>query len=190
MNKLCLLTNLSSSDIAAWAQAIVSSIAIIVGAIVVFWQTRRARLELSEREARKLDGLVYLLIHLKESALEARAEKKSLQRLPLGHPTEPSKRFQELADEIQRFPLEAALAPVQIDSLLTIRRVVKGMLPYVDSEPELDLNSDNERIFQEYAEVLDGRILLFQEEADRLMKGKQMRHAVPRNWKSYRDSRS
>ena len=107
MNQLCLLTNLSSSDIAAWAQAIVSSVAIIAGASVVFWQTRRARLDQSEREARVLDGLALLLIHLKESAQAARIEKKKLERLPPKHPAEPSARFQQLIEAIHRFPLEA-----------------------------------------------------------------------------------
>lgn len=56
MNQLCLLTNLNSSDIAAWAQAIVSSIAIIAGASVVFWQTRLARLDLNGANVDRIDG--------------------------------------------------------------------------------------------------------------------------------------
>ena len=57
MSQLCFLTNLSSSDMAAWVQAVASSLAIIVGAGAVYWQTRRARLEQSEREARALDAI-------------------------------------------------------------------------------------------------------------------------------------
>ena len=81
---------MSSSDIAAWAQAIVSMVAIIVGAVVVYWQTRRARLEQSKREARELNGLALLLIHLKETAIEAHAERNKIERLPYGHSAEPS----------------------------------------------------------------------------------------------------
>ena len=75
MNELCVLTNLSSSDVAAWAQATVGAIAIVVGAGAVFWQVRRNRMDLSEREARAHDGLARLLIHLKDCAVESRAEK-------------------------------------------------------------------------------------------------------------------
>jgi hypothetical protein len=183
MNQLCLLTNLSSSDIAAWAQAIVSSIAIIVGAFVVFWQTRRARLEQTEREARVLDGIAYLLIHLKESANEARAEKKKLERLPLGHPAEPSARFKELTESIHRFPLEAAQGAVPIEALLVSRRVANELLPLVGPEPELDVNPDYEHWFHEYIRILDRQILFLQDEAKRLMKGKRVHHAVVQNEK-------
>lgn len=94
---------MSSSDIAAWAQAIVSMVAIIVGAVVVYWQTRRARLEQSKREARELNGLALLLIHLKETAIEARVERKKIERLPHGHLAEPSARFFQLMEACQAF---------------------------------------------------------------------------------------
>ena len=178
MNQLCLLTNLSSSDMAAWAQAIVGSVAIIIGACVVFWQTRRARLDQSEREARILGGLALLLIHLKESAQEARTEKKKLERLPLEHPAEPSSRFYQLVETIHRFPLEAVHGAVPMDALLTSRRVGKELLPYVSAEPELDLDSDHERWFQEYVGVLDRQIFFLQEEAMRLMEGKPTRYVA------------
>ena len=181
MNQLCLLTNLTSSDVAAWSQAIVSSVAIIVGAWVVFWQTRLTRLEQTEREARTLDGLAYLLFHLKESALEARAEKKKLERLPPGHPSEPITRFQELAESVHRFPLEAVQGPVPIEVLLVTRRVANGLLPLVSPEPELDVNPDHEHWFQEYVVILDRQILFLHDEAKRLMKGKRVRHAVVQN---------
>ena len=178
MNQLCFLTNLTSSDIAAWAQAIVSSIAIIVGALAVFWQARRARLEQSEREARVLDGLAHLLIHLKDCAHEARTERKKFHRLPIGHPTEPSTRFQELAEAIHRFPLEVAQGEVPLEALLNARRVAKEMLPVVGPEPELDVNQDFERIFHEYTTILEQQIRLLRVEAQRLMKGKHARHAA------------
>ena len=101
MNELCVLTNLSSSDVAAWAQATVGAFAIVVGAGAVFWQVRRSRMELSEREARAHDGLARLLIHLKDCAVEARAEKRKTERWPAGHPAEPSSRFKELAEAIR-----------------------------------------------------------------------------------------
>lgn len=181
MNQLCSLTNFTSSDIAAWAQAIVSSIAIIVGAFVVFLQTRRARLEQTEREARVLDGIAYFLIHLKESAHEARAEKKKLVRLPQGHPAEPSARFKELTESIHRFPLEVAQGAVPIEALLVTRRVSNELLPLVGPEPELDVNPDHEDWFHEYVKILDKQILSLQDEAKRLMKGKRERHAAVQN---------
>ena len=60
MNQLCFLTDLTGSDVAAWAQAVVGMLAIIAGAIAVHWQIRRGRLELAEREARAYDGLARL----------------------------------------------------------------------------------------------------------------------------------
>lgn len=173
MNKLCFLTNLSSSDIAAWAQAIVSSIAIIAGASVMVWQTGRTRLEQSEREARMLDGLALLVIHLKESAHEARAERKKLERLPPNHPAEPSARFQQLVEAIHRFPLEAIHGAVPMDALLTSRRIGKELLPYVGPEPELDAIVSNDQWFTKYIEILDRQITSVQEESRRLVNGKR-----------------
>jgi hypothetical protein len=171
MNMFCLLTNMSSSDIAAWAQAIVSSIAIIVGALVVYWQTRQTRLEQSEREARALDGLALLLVHLKDTAKEARTEKRKIERLPHGHPADPSARFLQLMEAIGRFPLEAIHGAVPMNALLTSQRVGKELLPYVGPEPELDVIQINEQGFTEYIGILDKQILSLQEEAKRLMDG-------------------
>lgn len=178
MSQLCFLTNLTSSDVAAWAQAVVSAIAIIVGACAVNWQTRRARLEQCEREARVLNGLVRLLTHLKDSAQDARAERKKFHRWPIGHPAEPSTRFQELAEAIRRFPLEAAQGEVPLEALLNARRVAKEIQFAVGPEPELDVNPDFEHIFHEYTAILDQQILLLQVEAQRLMKGERPRYAA------------
>lgn len=169
---LWLLGNMSSSDIAAWAQAFVSSIAIIVGAWVVSWQTRRARLEQSEREARALDGLALLLVHLKETAKEARAEKRKIKRLPHAHPAEPSTRFLQLMEAINRFPLEAVHGAAPMDALLTSQRVGMEIQPYVGPEPELDVIQSNEQWFTEYIGLLDKQILFLQKEAKRLVDGK------------------
>ena len=173
MNQLCLLTNLTSSEAASWAQAFVSSVAITVGAWVVIWQTRRTRLEQTEREARVLDGLAHLLFHLIDVAHEARAEKKKMERLPVGHPAEPSTRFQELSEAIHRFPLEAAQGKVPLEALLEARLVAKGLLPLVGPEPELDVNPDLERTFQEYVAILQQQILQLQDKARYLMKGER-----------------
>ena len=172
MNQLCLLTNLSSSDVAAWAQAIVSSIAIIAGAWVLSWQTRHARLEQSEREARMLDGLAMLLIHLKESALLARAEKKKLARIPSEHPAKPSTTYRRLVEAIQHFPFEALHGAAPMDALLISQQVGNELLPYVGPEPELDVNPDHEDWFLEYIQILDRQITFLQEEAKRLIEGK------------------
>ena len=143
-----------------------------------FWQTRRARLERSEREARILDGLAHLLIHLKSVACEARAERRKLLRWPIGHPAEPSTRFVELSEAIHRFPLEAAQGEVPIEALLNARRAAKEMQPLVGPEPELDVNPNFERTFLEYVTILDEQILLLRGEARRLMKGGRARHAA------------
>ena len=60
MNQLCLFTGLSSSDLAAWVQAI-GSIAAVVGAVwIALWQSRKqhkASLDLlkAERASTKLE---------------------------------------------------------------------------------------------------------------------------------------
>lgn len=172
MNQLCFLTNLSSSDVAAWAQAIVSSVAIIVGAWVVSWQTHRTRLAQNEREAHTLAGLALLISHLKEAAHEARAEKKKLRLLPLGHPAEPSYRFQQLIEVIHRFPLETIHGAIPMDALLTSQRVGKELLPYVGPEPELDVNPANDQTFTKYIEVFDRQVAALEAEGRRLMSGK------------------
>ena len=178
MNELCLLTNLSTSDIAAWAQAGVGAIAMAVGAGAVYWQVRRGRLEQSEREARAHDGLARLLIHLKDSAIEARAEKRKTERWPPGHPAEPSTRFRELAEAIQRYPLEAIHAEVPFEALLNARRASKEMWLLVGPEPELDVNPNFERTFHQYVAVLEQQILLLRAEAQRLLRGERARHAA------------
>lgn len=173
-----MLTNLTSAEVAAWVQALVSSVAIVVGALVVIWQTYRARLERSEREARVLDGLALLLIHLKECAQAARSERKKLARLSHNHPAEPSTRFQELLDAMYRFPLEAAHGAVPMNAILVGRRTAKELLPYIGPEPELDTNPDYERVFPEYVRTLDSQVLVLQEEARRLRKGGRALYAM------------
>lgn len=178
MNTLCFSTNLSSSDMAAWAQAVVSSIAIVVGALVVWWQTRRARLDQSEREARVLEGIAHLLMHLKDCAGEARAERKKLQMWPVVHPEEPSTRFIEMSEVLQRYPLEVAPGEVSVEAILNARRVAKALLPIVGPEPELDTNPQFENAFNECVQILDQQIILLRTEAQRLFKGQQAHHAV------------
>ena len=178
MNELCVLTNLSSSDVAAWAQATVGAIAIVVGAGAVFWQVRRNRMDLSEREARAHDGLARLLIHLKDCAVESRAEKRKIERWAAGHPAEPSSRFKELAEAIRRYPLEAIHAELPFEALLNARRAASEMWPLVNPEPELDVNPNFERTFQEYVGLLEQQILLLRAEAQRLLKGERARHAA------------
>lgn len=178
MNKLCFLTNLSTSDFAAWAQAGVGALAMMVGACAVFWQVKRARMELSEREARAHDGLARMLVHLKDAAIEARAEKKSINRLAGNDPTEPSSRFKELAEAIQRYPLEAIHAEVPFEALLNARRVAKEMWRLVDETPELDARQDSETLFNAYIGALEQQILLLRGEAERLLKGERARHAA------------
>jgi hypothetical protein len=178
MNELCVTTNLSSSDMATWAQAVVSSIAIVVGAIVVFWQTCRARLDQSEREARVLEGIAHLLIHLRDCAGEARAERKKIHRCPAGHPEEPSTRFIEIADALQGYPLEAAPGEISVEAILNARRVAKALQPIVGPQTELDVNPDFEKAFHDYAQILDQQIVLLRTEANHLFKGKPAHHAV------------
>lgn len=178
MNQLCFLTNLTSSEIAAWFQAIVSSIAIIVGAWFVVWQTRRARLEQCEREAHMLNGLAHLLAHLKVCAQQARAERKKLARFPPGYPAEPNTRFLALSEAIHRYPLEAVQGEVPLEALLNARLIATEIQPLVGPEPELDVDPNFENFFQSHINILDQQILQLRNEAKRLMKGERVHHAA------------
>jgi hypothetical protein len=178
MNNLCFFASLSSSDVAAWAQATVGAIAMIVGAFAVFHQVRRNRMELSERESRMHDGLARVLIHLKDCAIEARAEKKRTERWPLGHPAEPSSRFKELAQAIRQYPLDAIHAELPFEALLNAQRVATEIWPLVDPAPELTINQNSETVFRSYITLLEDQILLLRAEAVRLLKGERARHAA------------
>ena len=178
MNELCLLTSMSSSDVASWAQACVGALAMLVGTGAVFWQVRRGRMELSERESRAHDGLARMLTHLKNCAAQARIEKRSVERLLVGNPAEPSAQFKELADAVHRYPLEAIHAEVPLEALLTARRVAREMWPLLEPTPEIDIDQDKERAFQRCVGVLEEQISLLRGEAKRLLNGERARHAA------------
>ena len=173
MNNLCLFTNLTSSDIAAWSQAVVGSIAIVVGAYFVVWQVRRSRLQEYEREASELLGLARLLIHLRDGAVEARLEKRKLKRWPHGHPAEPATRFLELAEAIFRVPLENVHGDAALEALLNTRRVAKEIQPLVGPEPELNVNPDFQSTYEAYIKIIDQQIEVLRKEAKALLQGKR-----------------
>jgi hypothetical protein len=173
VNNLCLLTDLSSSDVAAWAQAVVGSVAILVGARFVVWQVRRGRLEACEREASGLYGLARLLVHLRDLATEARLEKHKLERWPPGHPAEPATRFTELAEAVHAFPFESVHGEVAFEALLNARRVAREMGPLVSPEPELEVNQNYRVVFEAYIVILNEQIELLRLEATRLLRGER-----------------
>lgn len=178
MNELCLLTNLTSSDVAAWVQAAVGSIAIAVGAYFVVWQVRRGRLHECEREANELNGLARLLVHLRDNAVEARLEKRKLERWPHGHPAEPSTRFIELAEAVLRMPLENVRGDAAFEALLNARRVAREIQPLVGPEPELDVAPNFQATFETYTKILDQQIEVLRKEARSLLKGQRTIYTV------------
>lgn len=178
MNNLCLLTNLTSSDVAAWAQAVVGSLAIVVGAVVVRWQVKRGREELLVREARRLDALARLLVHLRNAAEEARAEKRKLHRFPPGHPAEPHARFVEIAQAVATHPLENFEGEVAFEAMLNARRVAREAEFLVNPDPELDVNPNFQTTFEMYMKVLNDQIDHLRGEAGRLMKGLLTRYNI------------
>lgn len=159
---------MTSSDIASWAQAAIGSIAIVVGALVVNWQVRQGRKEAAEREARSLDGIVRLVTHLRDTAVEARAEKRKLERWPANHPAEPSTRYHELADAVHQFPFESVHGKVAFEALLNTRRAAREMQHLLGPEPELDFNKNSEEVFLAYQHLLDKQITLLRNESARL----------------------
>ena len=180
MNQLCLLTGLTSSDIASWIQAVVGAVAIVVGAIAVWWQSRRARLEVCEREASALDGIARMLVHLKETAIEAREERKKIERWPEGHPAAPSTRSQEVAEAVRGFPLGAVLNEVAFEALLVARRASREIEPLVGPDIELDVNPNFEAVFSAYTGILEQQIKQLRAEAERRLKGeKPLRESKP-----------
>ncbi|NOT18917.1 MAG: hypothetical protein HOP24_01395 [Sideroxydans sp.] len=178
MNNLCLLTNLTSADVAAWAQAVVGSIAIVVGAYFVVWQVRRGRLQECEREATELLGLARLLVHLRDGAIEARLEKRKLERWPYGHPAEPATRFLELVEAILRVPFENVHGDAAFEALLNARRVAKEIRPLVGPEPELNVNPNFQSTFEEYVKLIDQQIEILRKEAQALLQGKRTIYSV------------
>jgi hypothetical protein len=179
MNELCLLTGLTSSDIAAWAQAAIGVTAIVAGAFAVWWQTRRARLELCEREASALDGIALLLGHLKDAAVHARNEKTKIERWPAGHPAEPSSLYLEVAQAVRDFPLDSVPLEVAFEALLVARRTSREIEPLVDPTPELDEKSMRsfDLIFGTYMRTLDTQIIRLRDQAE----GRRGGHAMKRS---------
>ena len=173
MNNLCLLTNLSSSVVAAWAQAVVGSVAIAVGAYFVVWQVRRARLEICEREASHLYGLARLLVHLRDIATEARLERHKMERWPSGHPAEPATRFMELANAVHSLPLESIQGEVAFEALLNARGAARDIEPLVSPEPELEVNQNYRVVFEAYMGILNEQIELLRAEGARLLRGRR-----------------
>ena len=178
MNQLCLFTDLTSSEWAAWTQAIVGATAIVAGATAVYWQARRARLELCEREALALHGVAILLTHLKDTAIEAREERKKVDRWPQGHPGEPSSLFSEVANAVRNFPLEVVPGEVAFEAPLAARRASREIESLVGPEPELDVNKDFEPVFKANMGILEQQILKVRVEAQRRLKGEKLRHSA------------
>ncbi len=173
MNNLCLLTNLSSSNVAAWMQAVVSSVSILVGAYSVWWQVKRGRMELLKREAFALDGLARLLVHLRDYAVEARLEKRKLQRWPQGHPAEPLTRYAQLARAVTQYPLEALGADIAFEAILSAQGVAREIDALVN--PELDIYPNFQYTFEAYMLILEQQINHLRGEAQRLLKGQRTR---------------
>lgn len=173
MNNLCFITDLTSSDIAAWAQAVVGSVAIVVGAFFAVWQVCRSRREACEREASQLYGLARLLVHLRDIATEARLEKQKIERWSHGHPAEPSTRFTELASAVHALPLESVHGEVAFEALLNARRAAREIEPLVGPAPELTVNEDFRAVFEAYMGILDQQIELLRAEGARLLRGQR-----------------
>lgn len=178
MNTLCFLSGMTSADWAAWSQALVGTAGIVAGAVAIRWQVVRAQTANRERDALLHDGLARLLVHLKDGAMAARRERRSLNRLPPGHPSEPSALFTEVADAVRRYPLETIPTEVTIEAILNARRVARAVEPFVLGGPDLNTQADMEQQFDLLVGELETQILLLRGEADRLFKGHGHRHAA------------
>lgn len=135
-------------------------------------------MELLEREASALDGLARLLVHLRDCAVEARLEKRKLQRWPQGHPAEPHTRYAQLARAVNQYPLEALGADIALEAILNAQRVAREIDLLVNPEPELDINPNRQSTFEAYMKVLDQQIEHLRGEAQRLLKGQRTRFTV------------
>ena len=179
MNELCFATNLSSSDIASWAQASVSALAIVAGTGAIFWQVRRARLELAEREARAHDGLARLLVHVKDSARDARQQKllamHTFKALTSGDPPE---HFKTLAAALEGYPLDSIQSELPLEVLLNARAISRQLWPLVAMQDDLDLDGDSDARFHGHIGALESQISSLRDEASRLLRGERARHAA------------
>ena len=147
----------------------------MVGAICVVWQVKRGRIELLERDAYALDCLARLLVHLRQCAIEARLEKRKIERWPPGHPAEPHCRYMQLAHAIGRYPLEAIDSDIAFEAILNAQRVALEIGPLVSPEPEQDVNQNFQITFDAYVTILDDQIAGLRAEATRLLRGKRTR---------------
>lgn len=137
----------------------------------MFYQARRTRLDGCEREASALHGIARMLVHFRNAAIEARAEKRKIERWPAGHPAEPSTRYFELAEVVRKFPMEAVLNEVAFEALLQARRASREMELLVGPEAELDVNQQHGQVFANYLQIIDDQIKQVREEAERRKEG-------------------
>ena len=171
MNELCLFTKLTSSEIAAWAQATVAALAIFIGALVVVWQTRQTRIEAGEREARKLDGLA-LLINYAVRCSEKTIEELHVSRTyPQAERWDPSKKFQSIFKDIAQYPIDSAPGKVPVEALLASRAAMDQLYLLIGPEPTLGQQPMDGLVFSECIETMKKQIDLLQDEATNLRKG-------------------
>lgn len=179
MNELCFLTNLTSSDVAAWAQAIVSSLAIVIGVLVVGWQTHQTRLEAGKREARSLDGLALLIAHAVRCAETTKDELYKSRTCPQAERWDPSKRFQSLVKDIERFPIESVQGEAPVEALLASRAAMDQLYLLIGPEPTLGQLPMDGLDFSECIETMNRQVDLLRAEARSLMKGMRVRYTAP-----------
>lgn len=88
MNQLCFITNLTSSDMAAWVHTIGTIIAILAAVGVAWWQRRSDIKEASDKKAvdclrqRLLLMPVFMELRSKTTALEHMTKRRYEQRIP------------------------------------------------------------------------------------------------------------
>jgi hypothetical protein len=122
---LCLFTNVTSSEWAAWVQAIGSLAAVMSGTAAVFWQNHQAKKVQRTRDVERIRAVAMLL------RLSAEAMEKWLKLWKCEEVPEPKviqqhwRTFELAAEELRRIGGDVALSPVIVMNLILARECVR-----------------------------------------------------------------
>ena len=116
--KLCLSTNMSSSEWAAWVQAFVSVVTIATGAATVWWQNRQAKKIIQSTYVERIRA-VAMLLRLSAEAIEKWLNLWDSEVTPQPKVLQHHWRtFEISAEELRHIGVDTALSPVIVMNVI------------------------------------------------------------------------